>query len=86
MLLRDRVMLALVGLALVYAVVYSQATAGLPLAMQQAGFKPAAYGITVAVNGIVIVCVQPLVLNWLTRLDTPGSSPSASSWWGWDSV
>ena len=44
-------------------------TAGLPLAMQQAGFKPAAYGITVAVNGIVIVCVQPLVLNWLSRLD-----------------
>jgi MFS family permease len=68
-LLHDRVMLALVGLALVYAVVYSQATAGLPLAMQQAGFKPAAYGITVAVNGIVIVCVQPLVLNWLSRLD-----------------
>jgi MFS family permease len=68
-LLHDRVMLAVVGLALVYAVVYSQATAGLPLAMQQAGFKPAAYGITVAVNGIVIVCVQPLVLNWLTRLE-----------------
>ena len=37
-------MLALVGLALVYAVVYSQATAGLPLAMRQAGFSPPPMG------------------------------------------
>ncbi len=67
--LRDRVMLILVGLTLVYATVYMQATSGLPLAMARAGFSAAAYGVTVAVNGIVIVVVQPLVVSWLTRRD-----------------
>lgn len=67
--LRDRVLLALVGLAFLYACVYDQATAGLPLTMQRAGFSPAAYGLTVAANGVVIVLVQPLVVSWLARRD-----------------
>ena len=67
--LADRPMLALAGLALVYASVYNQSTSGLPLAMRQAGLSAAAYGLTVAVNGVVIVLVQPLTVNWLTRRD-----------------
>ncbi|HXZ99390.1 MAG TPA: MFS transporter [Candidatus Binatia bacterium] len=67
--LRDRVMMALVGLSLVYATVYAQATSGLPLAMARAGLSPTAYGLTVAANGVVIVVVQPLVVTWLARLD-----------------
>jgi MFS family permease len=67
--LRDRLMLAIVGLSLIYASIYTQATAGLPLAMSRAGFSAAAYGVTVAVNGIVIVIVQPVVVAWLARHD-----------------
>ncbi|MGP8161804.1 MAG: MDR family MFS transporter [Candidatus Dormibacteria bacterium] len=67
--LADRPMLALTGLALIYASVYNQATSGLPLAMRQAGLSATAYGITVAVNGVVIVLVQPLSVAWLTRQD-----------------
>jgi MFS family permease len=66
---RDRVMLALTGLSFVYATVYSQATAGLPLTMTRSGFSPAAYGLTVAANGVVIVIVQPLAVTWLSRLE-----------------
>jgi MFS family permease len=65
----DRVMLALTCLALVYATVYNQATSGLPLAMRQAGLSATAYGLTVAVNGVVIVLVQPVTVSWLTRRD-----------------
>jgi MFS family permease len=67
--LRDRVMLILVGLNLIYASVYAQATSGLPLTMARAGFSSAAYGVTVAINGIVIILVQPLVISWLSRRD-----------------
>jgi len=69
LLLADRPMLALAGLALIYATVYTQATSGLPLAMQQAGLSAAAYGLTVAVNGVVIVLIQPLTVSWLTGRD-----------------
>ena len=67
--LGDRTMLAITGLALVYATVYNQATSGLPLAMRQAGLSATAYGLTVAVNGVVIVLVQPVTVSWLTRRD-----------------
>ena len=69
LLLRDRPMLGIAALALVYSTVYTQATSGLPLAMRQAGLSAAAYGLTVAVNGVVIVLVQPLVVTWLTQRD-----------------
>jgi len=67
--LADRLMLGIAGLALIYASIYNQATSGLPLAMQRAGLSAAAYGVTVAVNGLVIVLVQPLTVAWLSRRD-----------------
>jgi MFS family permease len=41
----------------------------LPLAMKGDGLSPAAYGIALAVNGVVVVIVQPLVVNWLGKHD-----------------
>lgn len=67
--LRDRLMVgyALIGLA--YCFVYTQSSVTLPLAMHAHGLSPEAYGAAIALNGVVIVAVQPLVGHRLGRLD-----------------
>ncbi|UVS77638.1 MFS transporter [Actinokineospora sp. UTMC 2448] len=66
---RDRVMMVFVAITLAYAVVYHQSMITLPLAMRADGLDPTAYGIALAANGVVIVLVQPLVVNWLGKFD-----------------
>jgi MFS family permease len=63
--LRDRVMVAYVAIGVVYMFVYLQVNSTMSLAMRQQGLSPAGYGLAMAVNGIGIVIVQPLVLNRL---------------------
>ncbi|KAB8181503.1 MFS transporter [Microbispora catharanthi] len=58
--LRDRLMLAFVLGNLAYALVYLQAYSTLPTS---------AYGMAMAVNGLLIVVVQPLTNSWLARFD-----------------
>jgi len=58
---RDKTMLAFVLLILVVAFVFLQCLATLPLAMHEDGLSPAEYGLVMAVNGIAIVVVQPLI-------------------------
>jgi MFS family permease len=41
----------------------------LPLAMRDDGLSPAAYGIALATNGVVVVLIQPVVVNWLGKFD-----------------
>jgi hypothetical protein len=41
--------------------VCQQAFTTLPIAMHQRGLPPRAYGLVMALNGIVIVILQPLV-------------------------
>jgi MFS family permease len=65
--LRDRVMLAICGLVLLYASVYFQAYSTLPIDMSRSGLSPAMYGVVIALNGIVIILVQPVVNAWLAR-------------------
>jgi MFS family permease len=67
--LRDRLAVGSVLIVFGYALVYVQAFTTLPLAMSRAGLPPSAYGLAMAVNGIGIVVVQPLVGTWLGRLD-----------------
>jgi MFS family permease len=67
--LRDKPMLAFVMLVLVVAFVFLQCLATLPLAMHEDGLSPAAYGLVMAVNGIVIVVVQPLFGHRLGACD-----------------
>lgn len=64
---RDRTFVALVALQLGYAVVFFQLFITLPLAVRSAGLSPADYGLVAAVNGLVIVVVQPLVVSRLGR-------------------
>ncbi|WP_405782646.1 MDR family MFS transporter [Streptomyces sp. NBC_00859] len=66
---RDRAMLAFTGIIVVYATVFQQAFATLPLAMRGAGLSSAAYGAVMAVNGVVVIAAQPLIGHRLGAFD-----------------
>jgi len=65
---RDRVLLGVVGLQLASACIYFQVFFTLPLAMRADGLRPAAFGLVIALNGVLIVVLQPLLAGWLGRL------------------
>ncbi|MBO2446243.1 MFS transporter [Actinomadura barringtoniae] len=67
--LRDRLMVACTLTMLAYTFVLMQCMTTMPLAMKEQGLGPASYGVVIAVNGIVIVTVQPLVGAWLSRMN-----------------
>jgi MFS family permease len=52
-----------------FAVIYVQAITTLPLAMSAKGLSPVEYGVTMSVNGLTILIVQPLVVGWLAKRD-----------------
>lgn len=66
--LRDPVLLGLLGLTLAYAVLYDQVYVALPLQVADAGLPTSAYGAVLAVNGIVVVLVQPFAATVLRPL------------------
>ncbi|WP_435058016.1 MFS transporter [Streptomyces sp. bgisy060] len=66
-LLRDGRFLALTGLTLLYLCSYQQVLFGLPVAMDQAGLNPSAYGIISLINAIGVVAFQPLLQPWIDR-------------------
>lgn len=65
--LRDRLMLALVLSVVLEAVAYMQAFYTLPLAVVHDGLGTGGYGVVIALNGVLIVALQPLFLNVLGR-------------------
>jgi MFS family permease len=62
-------MRANLALTLCYSFVYLQSYTTLPLAMRLQGLSPQEYGLAMAVNGILIVALQPWVSGWLGRHD-----------------
>ncbi|MET8976572.1 MFS transporter [Streptomyces sp. NPDC004539] len=67
--LRDRVMIAFILIVLLCAFVFMQALTTLPLAMRQDGLPTSSYGFVMALNGLTIVVLQPLLGHRLGRLD-----------------
>ncbi|MFI6176934.1 MDR family MFS transporter [Nonomuraea sp. NPDC051191] len=68
--LRDRVMVAFTLVVLGNALVYLQTVTMLPVAMTSVvKLTPAQFGLAMALNGVLIVVVQPLVSGWLGRRD-----------------
>ncbi|MFG2396251.1 MDR family MFS transporter [Streptomyces lydicus] len=67
--LRDRTMLAFAGIIVVYAVVFQQAFATLPLAMRSTAMSSSAYGLVMGVNGAVVIAMQPLIGHRLAAFD-----------------
>src|SRR6476646_8170588 len=67
--LRDPLVLSLVALTVLSACVYFQNSVTLPLAVTGDGFSPAVYGSVMAVNGVLIVLLQPLAIRLLRGYD-----------------
>ncbi|MEV4437679.1 MFS transporter [Streptomyces sp. NPDC049577] len=67
--LRDRRFMGVVGLSFLMAVLFQQASVGLPVSMGRAGFSSADYGAVIAVNGVLIVALQIPLTRWLEHRD-----------------
>ncbi|WP_432194206.1 MDR family MFS transporter [Streptomyces sp. bgisy027] len=67
--LRDGRFMAVVGLSFLVALVFQQGSVGLPIAMGDAGFTPADYGLAIAINGVLIVALQIPVTRFIERRD-----------------
>ncbi len=60
----------LVGLTFLLTLLPFQADASLSAHMMHQGFTPAAYGAALAVNGVLIVAIQPWLTTWAARHDS----------------
>ncbi|MEV0172941.1 MFS transporter [Streptomyces sp. NPDC050803] len=69
--LRDGRFMGVVGLSFLVALIFQQGSVGLPVAMGEAGFTPADYGLAIAVNGVLIVVLQIPVTRFIEHRD-PG--------------
>ncbi|MEU1577118.1 MFS transporter [Streptomyces collinus] len=67
--LRDRRFMSVVGLSFLIALIFQQGAVGLPVAMGEAGFTPAEYGMAIAVNGVLIVVLQIPVTRFIEHRD-----------------
>ncbi|KES07561.1 transporter [Streptomyces toyocaensis] len=67
--LRDGRFMGVVGLSFLIAVVFQQGYLGLPVAMGEAGFTPADFGLAIAVNGVLIVVLQLPVTRFIEHRD-----------------
>ena len=63
----DRLFLAILGLNVLYAAMYSQVMAALSVDVVRSGLTEADYGTILALNGVIIVLVQPLVIGRVSQ-------------------
>ncbi|WP_443032845.1 MDR family MFS transporter [Streptomyces sp. DH10] len=68
--LRDGRFMGVVGLSFLIALIFQQGAIGLPVAMGEAGFTPAEYGMAIAVNGVLIVVLQIPVTRFIEHRDS----------------
>ncbi|CAL9299918.1 MDR family MFS transporter [Streptomyces griseoincarnatus] len=67
--LRDGRFMGVVGLSFLVALIFQQGYLGLPVAMGEAGFTPADFGMAIAVNGVLIVVLQLPVTRLIEHRD-----------------
>ncbi len=67
--LGDRTLAAFIGLNFLFALLLWQGHMAFPIDLRAKGFSPAVYGALMALNGVVIVLVQPFVTRALGRRD-----------------
>lgn len=72
----DRLLLAATLIVLVYAVLYTQNTVIVPLAITHAGLPASVYGYVIAINGVLIIVLQPLTISWLEHVPRRVSMPA----------
>ncbi|MEW2549043.1 MFS transporter [Streptomyces sp. NPDC047002] len=66
---RDGRFMSVVGLSFVVALIFQQSSVGLPVAMSEAGFGSADFGIAAAANGLLIVALQIPVTRLIQHRD-----------------
>jgi len=95
--LRDTTFLLMILIQIGYATIYFQGYSTLPLAMAADGLPSSTYGLVIALNGVVIVVIQPFVGRRLAALDRSkllgssmlivglgfGIGSVVHSWWGY---
>ena len=95
--LRDTVFLLMILVEIGYATIYFQGYSTLPLAMADDGLPSSTYGLVIALNGVVIVLVQPFLGKRLATFDRPkllaasmlvvglgfGLGAVVHDWWGY---
>ncbi|MHA3702320.1 MDR family MFS transporter [Jatrophihabitans sp. YIM 134969] len=64
----DRLLQAAIALIFLYAVLYNQVYTVLPLYTRDIGLGTSAYGLAVALNGVAIIVLQPLLLPVFDRV------------------
>ncbi|WP_128381078.1 MDR family MFS transporter [Streptomyces cavernae] len=67
--LRDGRFMGVVGLSFLVALIFQQGWLGLPVAMGQAGFSPADFGMAIGVNGVLIVALQIPLTRFIEHRD-----------------
>ena len=67
---RDRVFLVVVGLTVLFALVFMQHLSALPVQMGDDGLSASQYGTVIALNGLLIVFVTVPLTRWLQAYDS----------------
>src|SRR5262249_31108417 len=62
---RDRIFMAFIAVQFLVAFIFQQGLVALPLDMARRGVAPRAFGTLIALNGVLIVLLQPFVIRWL---------------------
>ena len=75
--LRDRVFVLFLVVTYLLVLVFWQHGVALPVDMTQHGISAAGYGRLIAINGILIVLLQPFLSRWLARFDRAAVLTSA---------
>jgi MFS family permease len=65
---RSRAFLVFCGLSMLVSVIYFQVQVTLPVDMRAHGISPRTYGMLLALNGVLVVLLQPLVSSLVSRL------------------
>lgn len=73
----DRLLQATIALIFLYAVLYNQIYTVLPLYTRDIGLGTSAYGVALALNGIAIVVLQPLLLPVFDRVSRTWLLPAS---------
>ncbi|MEV6942367.1 MFS transporter [Streptomyces sp. NPDC051172] len=76
--LRDRLMLAHMGLSALGITIYTMTEFAIPLAIRDDGLSPAVYGLVGVANAVIVIACQPLIYGRLARL--PRIKVLALSW------
>ncbi len=63
----DRLFLAILGITTLTAMVYAQTQTTLSVFVVDRGLSPSDFGTAIALNGVVIVLLQPLAIGWVSR-------------------